>query len=177
MLIISIKDIAKKEQHTHAHKLLRECLKKYNINYNEETKINKTEMGKPSLADYPEIKYNISHADGIASCIVTDKECGIDCEQIRPYRPNVVKRAFSDEEKILLENTPDEEKNMMFFRLWTLKESYVKAIGTGISYPLNTVSFSFENGKIKSNIKNFKFKQYIIKSKYAVSVCIKETDS
>ncbi|MBR6385468.1 MAG: hypothetical protein IKS03_05025, partial [Ruminococcus sp.] len=56
MLIISIKDIAKKEQHTHAHKLLRECLKKYNINYNEETKIHKTEMGKPSLADYPEIK-------------------------------------------------------------------------------------------------------------------------
>ena len=66
MIIISIKDIPKKQQHSHAHNLLRECLKRYNIDYNENTAINKSEMGKPSLADYPDIHYNLSHADGIA---------------------------------------------------------------------------------------------------------------
>lgn len=173
MIIISIKDIPKKQQHSHAHNLLRECLKRYNIDYNENTAINKSEMGKPSLADYPDIHYNLSHADGIASCMVTDRECGIDCEKIRPYRPNVIKRSFSEEEKILIENTSESERNKMFFRLWTLKESYVKATGTGISYPLHKVSFSFENSAIKTNINGYTFRQYIIKDEYIVSICIK----
>ncbi|MBR1592864.1 MAG: 4'-phosphopantetheinyl transferase superfamily protein [Ruminococcus sp.] len=171
MLIVSLKDIPKKEQHSHAHNLLRECLKKYGIEYDENTVINKNEMGKPSLANYPGIHYNISHADGIASCMIADGECGIDCEKIRPYRPNVIKRAFSGEEKIMLENTPEKERNAMFFRLWTLKESYVKAIGTGISYPLNTVCFSIENGIIRTNIQGYSFRQYIIHEKYVVSLC------
>jgi len=175
MLAISIKDVQKKEQRTHAHNLLRECLKVCGIDYiQDKTPVVRNEHGKPSLKDYPEIHYNMSHADGITACMLSDSECGIDCENVRQYRPNVVKRVFSESEKILLENTPENERDLLFFRLWTLKEAYVKAIGTGISYPMNTAEFSFEGKHIATNIKGFKFKQYILKNKkYVVSICRK----
>ena len=172
MLLISLKELEKKEYHSHAHRLLRECLKVYGIEYTEDTPINKSEMGKPSLAERPDIHFNLSHANGISACIVTDRECGIDCESVRPYRENVAKRAFSESERELLESLDGDERDMMFTRLWTLKESYVKAIGTGISYPLNTVGFSFKGDEIIADKKDCKFRQDLIHGgKYVVSIC------
>ncbi len=172
MLLISLMELEHKEYHSHAHKLLRECLKTYRIDYNEDTPVVKNDMGKPSLAEHPDIHYNISHAKGISACIVSDRECGIDCEQVRQYRPNVAKRAFSESEQELLESLPESERDMMFTRLWTLKESYVKAIGTGISYPLNTVGFAFSGDEIIADKDECRFRQYLINGgKYVVSVC------
>lgn len=173
MIIISIKDIPNKEQHSHAHKLLRECLKPLNIAYSEDMPITKNQYGKPSLTDYPEVFYNLSHAKGIAACIVSDAECGIDCEPIREYRPNVVKRAFSDSEKSMILSAPENQRNMLFFQLWTLKEAYIKAVGMGLSYPMSDIEFSFENGEILSNAIDYRFRQYILKNKYIVSICKK----
>lgn len=174
MLMISILDTDRKQQHPHAHALLRECLKPRKIAYNENTPIVKNEMGKPSLAEFPEVKYNLSHANGIAACIVSDCECGIDCEQVRQYRPNVLRRAFSEGERQLLESTPEELRDLMFFRLWTLKEAYVKALGIGISYPLDTAEFSFGGGRIITDIEGYSFRQYIIRNgRFVVSVCEK----
>lgn len=175
MLIVSLKVLPKKKQHKYAHSLLRECLKPYDIDYTIESITEKNKHGKPYLTEYPYIHYNITHSNGITACISADNECGIDAERVRDYRPNVVKRAFSESEKALIENAPDEEKNLLFFRLWTLKESYVKAIGIGISYPLNTISFSFEKDKIITDIEGYSFKQYILQNgKFVVSVCIKD---
>ena len=172
MLMISIKDMDKRELHSHAHRLLRECLRPYRIDYNEDTPVSKGKMGKPSLTERPDIHYNLSHADGIAACIVSDCECGIDCERIREYRPNVMKRVFSDSERSMVENAGEGKKNEFFFRLWTLKEAYVKAIGVGISYPMNTLEFSFENGMIRSNITDCRFRQYIVgNGGFVISVC------
>ncbi len=174
MLMISITDMEKKAFHSHAHRLLRECLRPYGIDYNEDTPVIKGKMGKPALAEHPDIHYNLSHADGIAACMVSDGECGIDCERIRTFRPNVMKRAFSVSERSMVENAPEDMKNELFFRLWTLKEAYVKAIGTGISYPLDTVVFGFENGAITTNVQEFRFRQYIIcGGEFVVSVCEK----
>lgn len=173
MLLISLKELEHKEYHCHAHNLLRECLKTYGIDYNADTPIIKNDMGKPSLAERPDIHFNLSHAKGISACIVSERECGIDCEQKREYRPNVAKRAFSESEREFLESLPEEERDMMFTRLWTLKESYVKAIGTGISYPLNTVGFAFDGDEIISDKKGCRFRQYLIHGgKYIVSLCI-----
>ena len=176
MLLISLKEVPKKEQRTHTHNLLRECLRTRCIEYvTDVTPVIRNEHGKPSLAEYPEINYNLSHADGIAVCLVSDTVCGVDCEKVRPYRPNVVRRAFSENEKFLIDNSPDNQRDLLFFRLWTLKEAYVKAIGIGISYPLNTVEFSFVGDKIISSVKNYHFRQYIIKDvKFIVSVCEKK---
>lgn len=173
MLMISIHDIPKAEQHSHAHKLLRECLKPYHIEYSENTAVIKNKYGKPSLAENSNIKYNISHADGISACIATDRECGIDCENIRQFRPNVMKRAFSESETELVLSAPETERDLLFFRFWTLKEAYIKAIGTGLSYPMKKACFSFGNNVINSDIQGYKFRQYILHNKkFIVSVAV-----
>lgn len=172
MLMISLMDIDPKGLHSHAHKLLRECLRAVGVAYSENTPVIKGEMGKPSLKEYPYIHYNLSHARGISACIVSEEECGIDCEMVREYRPNVAKRVFSDSELKMLDEASGSEKDLIFFRLWTLKEAYVKTVGIGISYPMNTVEFSFEGNEIFSNIKDCRFRQYLIGgSSYVVSVC------
>lgn len=174
MLIISLTSVPKGKQHSHAHRLLRECLKKRGIEYSEDTAITKNKYGKPSMTEYPEIFYNLSHAEGIAGCIVSDRECGIDCENVREYRPNVMKRAFTEAEQALVMNAPENEWNLMFFRLWTLKESYIKAIGMGLSFPMKNAEFSLKNGVISSNVSGYKFRQYILKdNKFIISICEK----
>lgn len=171
MMLISLADIEKKDQHIHAHRLLRECLKSYGINYTESTPIVKGRYGKPMLGEHPEIHFNLSHADGIAACIVNDIECGIDCEKIRDFRPNVLKRVFSEQERAFFDSVPDDEKNSVFFRMWTLKEAYIKAIGTGLSFPMNKAEFLLSESGLSTNLEKYKFKQYIIHEEFVVSVC------
>ena len=176
MLIISLINLDKNYYHSHAHSLLRECLKKHNISYSRDTKITYGKHGKPSLADYPDIFYNISHSDGISACMIGESECGIDCEKVRSYRPKVAKRVFSEKEKALLESATGRERDLIFFRLWTLKEAYIKALGTGLSYPMNTVEFYFDGNNIITNIENFSFKQYTIRDgEFVVSLCQKKS--
>lgn len=175
MIEISLIKLDKKEQHTHAHKLLRECLKRFEVDYSESTPIIKGKYGKPFLAEHPEIQYNLSHGDGIVACIVGEKECGIDCERVRTYHVNVVKRAFSEAEKALIESAEESEKDLIFFRLWTLKESYIKALGTGLSYPLAKAEFILDRDRISVHPEGFRFRQYVLrKGKFVVSVCEKE---
>ena len=172
MLMISIIDMDKRAFHGHAHKMLRECLRKKGIEYGENTPIVKGKLGKPSLAEHPEIHYNLSHAEGIAACMVSDRECGIDCENVRDFRPNVMKRAFSEKEREMVEKAAESEKNLLFFRLWTLKEAYVKALGIGISYPMDTAEFSFDGENIITDIKDCRFRQHILKGgRFVVSIC------
>lgn len=173
MIIISIKDIPNKEQHSHAHALLRECLKKYNIDYSVETPVAKNPYGKPSLRDFPEIHYNLSHADGIAACMVGSRECGIDCEKVREFRPNVMKRTFTEKEREAVISAPENMQDLMFFRIWTLKEAYIKAVGRGLSFPLKDAEFIINGDKITSNITDCQFKQYIVgNGKFVVSTAL-----
>ena len=175
MLMISLKNIEKKDQHLHAHSLLRSCLGVLGLEYVPgSTPVVLGEHGKPSLKDHPEIHYNLSHADGIAACMVSEHECGIDCEKVRAYRPNVVRRSFSENEQRLIDEAPGKERDLLFFRLWTLKEAYVKTIGIGVSYPLDTIEFSFDGENIISSAEGYVFRQHILSGgDYVVSSCEK----
>ena len=168
MVEIILKKTEHSQQHDFAHKILGECLKKAGVDYSSE-KIVYGEYGKPYFENLPNIHYNISHAEGIIACYVGRFEAGIDAEPVRKYRPNVVKRVFSEAEKEMLERS--DEKDLLFCKLWTLKESYVKAIGIGVSYPMKNIEFSFENGIVKSNVENCIFSQTVFGKKYIVSLC------
>lgn len=171
MIAVSLINLDKKEQHGHTRRLLRECLKPFGADYVESAALAKGEYGKPYLAEHPEIHFNLSHGDGIAACIVGGRECGIDCERIRPFRSGVIKRVFSEREKEVFWAIPDEQKDTAFFRLWTLKEAYIKAIGMGLSFPMNEAEFILSGDGFTTNIKGYRFRQYIIREKFVVSVC------
>ena len=103
--------------------------------------------GKPRLrsgmTDIP-IFFNLSHANGLTSCaVVLDHEIGIDVEDsTRKIDINIGNRFFSKLESEVLGQTMEDEKQNLFFDFWTLKESYIKAKGRGLSIPLDKFSFT-----------------------------------
>lgn len=164
----------RKTQHKLAYSLLRECLKPYGIEYTDDTPLLLGKHGKPSLEEYPHIHFNLSHSSGIAACVVSDAECGIDCENVGLYRQKVADRVCTEAEKAMLAEASGKELDLLFFRLWTLKEAFIKAIGVGLSYPMNTVGFSFDGDEIECTEDGYTFRQYVIRGgEYVVSVCEK----
>lgn len=92
--------------------------------------------GKPFLKNGP--FFNLSHSGDWVLCAVSPFEVGCDIEQIKPFYPSFARRFFTQEEyaDILAQPSPAEQA-VRFFRYWTLKESFLKATGLGLSLPLN----------------------------------------
>ncbi|WP_426351310.1 4'-phosphopantetheinyl transferase family protein [Alloiococcus sp. CFN-8] len=125
---------------------------------------------KPSLKNHPRIHFNISHcSSAIAVAISAVAPIGIDIEAIREYSPYSLQRCFSKEEADYIKNSMNPNKE--FFRLWTLKESYVKAIGLGMSYPMKKVIFKLNPSLIDSNKAKCNFILLEDNSNYVTACC------
>ena len=95
------------------------------------------EHGKPLLADYPDIHFNLSHCHEAVVCAVSDRPVGIDVESIRRYRESLVRFTMSEEEQQAIFEADDPA--LMFTRLWTMKEARLKLSGEGIGHNMATV--------------------------------------
>ena len=94
--------------------------------------------GKPYLTAPEAIPFNLSHSGDYVMCAVSDEEIGCDVEQIRAMDPEIARRFFHPAEYEAISSAPTPElANDLFFRYWTLKESFLKATGLGITFPLN----------------------------------------
>lgn len=140
---------------------------------NEQVELLKTDEGKPYIQGFP-IHFNISHAEDFVVCAFSDQEIGIDIEQIKEIDLGIAKRFFclSEYEDLLTQKTVNQLD--YFYSLWTLKESYMKWLGAGMSKPLNSFCFKITDTNISCLDDNRKvtpfFKQYSIES-YKISVC------
>lgn len=92
--------------------------------------------------------FNLSHAGERAACVLSSCPAGCDVERIRPVDLRIADRFFSPDEAESVRMQPtQEERERMFFRLWTLKESFIKCTGTGLRRSLGSFSVIFdENG-------------------------------
>ena len=86
--------------------------------------------GKPYLRKGP--FFNISHSGEYVVLGVSENEIGADIEQIKPFDIRVAKRCFTDAE---LEWLSAQRADEAFYRLWTAKESVMKASGLGFGMP------------------------------------------
>src|SRR5918995_144474 len=99
------------------------------------------EFGKPRLAGDGQVHFNLSHCEERAVLAISDTaEVGIDLERERPIEHiDLAKRYFHPNEVTAITASPDEaEQRRAFFLVWTLKEAVVKALGTGLSTPLDS---------------------------------------
>lgn len=136
--------------------------------------------GKPFVEEIHGFYFNISHSQDWVVCAIDSTDIGIDIEKIEPVDINIARRFFTNEEYMGLCEKNNYEKQEYFFRLWTCKESYVKAIGKGLSIPLN--SFHVNLGKRitvfnkNNNLITHQINQYIIERDYITSVCSTNDD-
>lgn len=93
--------------------------------------------GKPYIINKEErdgIYFSLSHSGNIALAAVSDCLVGADIEESGSFNPDICRRFFKKAEQDAIFSLLDEERQGdMFFRIWTLKESYVKMTGKGIS--------------------------------------------
>ena len=139
------------------------------------------EWGKPSLKYQPNIYFSLSHSGDYAICSIGDKAIGNDIELIKHGRLKVADRFFAKEELDWMYAESDEEEiTQRMFRIWTMKESFLKATGKGISLPLGDFAVIVDEDKDKIRVKhsyNTKFyhmKEYADIDGYRVAVCCEE---
>lgn len=139
------------------------------------------EHEKPSLKGFPKAHFNISHSGDYVVVAFSDCPVGIDIEKNKGNRLKVAKRFFTQEEIADLNALPTEKEQVnYFYQLWTLKESYMKAIGKGISMSLNSFSFKKIYGTYRlaysSEDMGYQFVNYDVHPDYACHCCTKFID-
>ena len=119
--------------------LLKQCLSEYNIRIED---IRYGEHGKPEIDG---VYFNLSHSHDMVVCGVSERRIGCDIEKIEDVRDGIAERFFTKSEIQYLNQYEGDEKKEEFYRLWTMKESYMKMTGEGMSLALDRFEFSFKD--------------------------------
>jgi 4'-phosphopantetheinyl transferase len=131
-----------------ARAALREILSRYLDTAPHRVVFSRNQYGKPSISAEISnnlIEFNFSRSREIALCAVTrGRAVGVDIEFINEDSANleIARRFFSPDEIAALQDIPAELKTAAFYSCWTRKEAFIKAVGKGLSYPLQNFSVS-----------------------------------
>ncbi len=173
--------IANKSHKTEEKKLLSRCLLSKILSLQLGTRFENpqfftNEFGKPFLAT-GEKHFNISYSKDFIALAIDNQPIGIDIEYVKELTDiDTIVNHFSKEEKEALLSLDDEKKIEQLYNLWVLKESYLKAIGKGLSCPLNSFSITLAQNKVHLNNEpeqeiNWQFKTYSSLEGYKCAVC------
>ncbi len=127
-----------------AHAVLRDVLSHYLYCPPRDIEFGESAFGKPFVVDKNNAKvpqFNLSHAGLVVLVAVSgERSVGIDVEEIRPIEEFqlIAKRNFTRLECAYVLGQALENRDRRFFRCWTRKEAYIKAIGKGLSIPLDS---------------------------------------
>ena len=105
--------------------------------------------GKPYLPRRPDVQFSLSHSAGRAMCVTADRPVGCDIQWTAPRDLRIARRFFSEEEcRAIFAGETEEARQALFFRIWALKESFLKCIGLGLALPMNVFSIVPEGDRI-----------------------------
>jgi 4'-phosphopantetheinyl transferase len=140
-----------------AHVLLRSVLSRYLPRSPEQWRFVTCSHGKPALARDGDpaltpdgegaISFNISHTAGLAACAITaGAPIGVDVERIdgAALTLEFARAAFAAPETACVEALPTAQQPQALAELWTLKEAVAKAVGLGLSLPLQSFFIAFD---------------------------------
>lgn len=168
------------KEHQKGLQLLAKGLKElYALSMTEEmleAEMEKGAHGKPFLKNYPYIHFNISHCEGLAVCAFSDAPVGVDVERIAAFKDAIVRKVLTKEEQDFLGRYKGkEEYNELFFRFWTLKESWLKQEGSGFFRSPQEVSFVLgadeQNYTVQCSDSNISCYQIRIQENCILSLC------
>jgi len=121
---------------------------------------------------------NLSHSGDLAMCIASDCRAGCDVQIYRDNYMDIAKRFFFGREYELICSQPTEgARQEMFFRLWTLKESFMKVTRLGFALPLQDFSIDISDGGISvtQNVDDAKYSffEYNYRDGYSISCALR----
>jgi len=137
-----------KQQFIAIRTILRQLLGAYTRSSAKDLEIRFNNLGKPFLKNTDTrtaLYFNITHARGLALlAFCHSAEVGIDIEYTERSAnfQKLAQRFFSPQENIELATINNDQYPIHFFRLWTRKEAFVKAVGTGLGFPLSAFTIN-----------------------------------
>lgn len=149
------------------------ALEEFDLEYNEHN--------KPFLKGYHHEYFNISHSGNHVVVAFSDQNVGVDVEKMGKDRREIAERFFTVREIQQMHACPTQDSQIHFFyQLWTLKESYMKAIGKGMTMSLSSFSFLFNNQTavldFTDDDPDWNFYSELWKDSAYLSICSKSTD-
>lgn len=143
--------------------------------------------GRPEIAADSTLRFNLSNTRGLAACAVGRAvDVGIDVERLTDEAPlDAADRYFAPAEVAALRSLPVTQQPRRFFDYWTLKESYIKARGLGVSLPLDRFAFTLEDGRsprieidptLGDDGERWQFRQHLPTSDHLLAVCVRSDD-
>lgn len=147
------------------------------------------EYSKPKFKHKTNLNFNVSHSgDSAILGFVYDHTIGVDIEKIKNNFDTfkIAANFFSKKEIAALREIPKPQQHMAFYRCWTRKEAFVKAKGSGLSFPLDSFSVSLdtdleaellETHWDKKEKSDWSYHSFIPDSNYIAAVIIDSTVS
>lgn len=142
-------------------------------------KISYNPYGKPYIDNIRHFKFNISHSENFVVMAVGRAKVGVDIEKIKQCDMAIGKRFFTNSEYHYIVSQKNEQDRIeAFYTIWTLKESYVKAMGKGLGIPFNTFEFVIDREIRLRKPKGGKKIQFLNRriDDYMLSLCFMEND-
>ena len=147
---------------------LRECDMVYGTNQN----------GKPFFREYPQIRFSLSHSGEYVMAAFSDVEIGCDIQQMEQTDLKIARRFFAPEEYAYIKEQEEESaQEEAFYRIWVLKESFLKAVGTGMALSMTDFSIQIQEDRVigvrqNVNQKEYTFEEYNLIDGYKAACCI-----
>ena len=141
----------------------------------EEVRLAEGDNKKPYLPDHPNLHFNTSHSGDWVVFIFSNYPCGIDLEKIQWDfdSSGVMDISFHQQEKefVLQSANP----LLSFFRIWTMKESLLKATGKGLIDNLPQLNMLEAPTHLENNAP-WQIKSFLIDNDYWCSICMQQMD-
>jgi 4'-phosphopantetheinyl transferase len=135
--------------------------------------------GKPFSSASSGLHFNISHSGDWAVCAVSALPVGVDIEMIQPIELSIAKDCFTENEyRTMTSFSKRTEQLDYFYTIWTIKESYIKALGLGFSKSPDSFGVSIKNNKIRLTgncERGYYFRQFNFDNSYRLCACGLET--
>jgi 4'-phosphopantetheinyl transferase len=136
-----------------AHAVLRDVLSRYLNRPAAALRFDKDSFGKPFLSHntpVASLEFNLSHAGALVLIALSARRrIGVDVEEIRPMDDftAIAEAHFTPRERAFIFNHAPAYRERAFFRCWTRKEAYIKAVGKGLSIRLNSFDTFIDAGQ------------------------------
>lgn len=139
----------KKAEFLASRLLLRHLLTKYTDCDPSETEAIPDDKGRPfweEAGNNVDLFFSLSHTKNMICCALSrNKEIGCDIESLQPrkYQNDLTERVFSKKEQKFYRELTATTSVEFFYRSWTLKEAFAKALGQGLRIPFTSLSFTY----------------------------------
>ncbi|HEX9708573.1 MAG TPA: 4'-phosphopantetheinyl transferase superfamily protein [Candidatus Thermoplasmatota archaeon] len=137
-------------------------------------------FGKPVIEGAEDLHFSLAHGGEWAVLAIDVRPVGVDIERLRPVPHVGLSAAFSPSEIEDIERRDGLERSARLLELWTLKESYLKALGTGVAVPPDELSVSAPDGGVVEILQEgpvglpaapLRFRRYRLGGNHLVAAC------